>query len=84
MWTLETGSVFLLEVTAQELFEHAEGIIFHLMDYDTLKSNNSLGFASLPPKAIYKGNGEQQEFDIKLMLGFQRGKVSLDDVMLMH
>ena len=84
MWTLEIGSVFLLEVTAQELFEHAEGIIFHVMDYDTLKSNNSFGFASVPPEALYKGNGERQEFDIKPILGFQRGKVSRDDVMLMH
>ena len=84
MWMLEVGSVFLLEVTAQELFEHAEGIIFHVMDYNTLKSNISLGFASVPPEALYNRNGEQQELDIKPMLGLQRGKVSRDDIMLMH
>lgn len=81
IWTIETGSAFILQVTAEELFENAEGIDFRIMDYDALVSNNCLGFASVPPEALYEGNGERQEFDIKPMHGSRIGQVSRKDRM---
>ena len=79
IWTLRTGSLFLLDVDAQELFEANDGIIMEVKDYDR-HTTHSLGAISISPRTIYNWDGERKEFDLKALSGekkYGEGKLAL-------
>ena len=63
IWTLKTGSLFLLTVESRELFL-SEGLYCLIKDYDTFGQNDALGVVVVPPKLLYNGKGERLEFKI--------------------
>ena len=61
MWTLENGSLFLLETNASN---PATELTFLVRDYDTLTANDFLGSMSIPCADLADGNSERLEFSL--------------------
>lgn len=64
IWTLNTGSLFLLTLNLKELFL-SNGLTLIVYDYDTLGSDEQLGTVTFTPKQIYDAKGERE--DLKLL-----------------
>jgi hypothetical protein len=64
VWTLKTGSLFLMTVESKALFL-SEGLTCLIKDYDRLGRNESLGVIIVPPQDLYAGKGERMEFKIQ-------------------
>jgi hypothetical protein len=64
IWTLKTGSLFLLSVDAKELFL-SEGLVCLVKDFDKLGAHETLGSITVPPKTIYNAKGERMEFKLE-------------------
>jgi hypothetical protein len=67
IWTVKTGSLFLLETKTKDLFRCFDGIRFEVWDYDFVGSGSLLGVASVPAKVIYAANSERLEFPLQTM-----------------
>ena len=65
IWTLKTGSLFLLHIESKRLFIE-EGMNFVVKDYDNLGKHDVLGVCQVDPKVLYKANGERMEFGLGL------------------
>ncbi len=65
IWTVKTGSLFLLETKTKDLFRCFDGIRFEVWDYDFVGSGSLLGVSSVPAKVIYEANSERLEFPLK-------------------
>lgn len=68
IWTIKTGSLFLLTVESRELFIH-DGLNFLVKDYDKLGHNEVLGCVQVPPAVLYKANGERMVFKLQAAPG---------------
>lgn len=64
MWTIKTGSLFVLNTTAAELFECHDGLKFEVKDYDTVGGSESLGNTVVPPRTLYEADGERMVFPL--------------------
>jgi len=62
IYTLKTGSLFILTVDSFDLFK-AGGLNFLAEDYDDFSANDLLGVASVPAKALYKARGKRMEYE---------------------
>lgn len=63
IWTLKTGSLFLVEIPAKELFE-SHGLHCDVMDYDVGR-DEKLGQCTIHPKTLYEANGERMVFPLE-------------------
>jgi len=63
IWTLKTGSLFLLTVESRRLFIE-EGIKFVIKDYDKIGKDEVLGMSHVDPKVLYRAQGERMEFKV--------------------
>ena len=63
IWTLQSGSLFILSIDATELFA-GDGLFCRVVDYDVLSSDD-LGYFVVPPDVLYKANGEREVFKLK-------------------
>lgn len=59
IYTIKTGSLFILSATMRKLFDAREGLKFTVKDYDTVGSNENLGVAIVAPRTLYDANGER-------------------------
>jgi len=73
IWTVTTGSLFLLNIDAKTLFR-GEGLLCVVYDFDKLGGNERLGSCTISPKTIFDAKGERLE----MKLGPPPGKT--DDV----
>jgi hypothetical protein len=64
IWTLETGSLFLLPVEMKDLFL-GDGLIFTLHDYDSVGTDEVLGIVVLSPKQVYECTGQRIEYKLQ-------------------
>jgi hypothetical protein len=66
IWTLETGSLFLIRTTVMDFFARSQFLTFVIEDYDGLTSNDFLGSVEVAKQYILKdgGTGERVDFDI--------------------
>ena len=64
IWTLKTGSLFLLTLESKDLFLN-DGLGFLVRDFDRLGSDESLGFVRVSPGTLYKAQGERLEFKLQ-------------------
>ena len=74
IWTVNDGSLFLLEVEAEQLFLQ-DGMKLLVKDYDQFGSNDTLGFVQVHPTALYKGTGERMEFKLQPLPGKKTDEV---------
>ena len=63
IWTLGTGSLFLLQVESRRFFVE-DGLKFVIKDYDRGNKDDVLGICTVGPKTIYTANGERMEFNL--------------------
>lgn len=63
IWTLQTGSLFVLSIDSKELFA-GDGLFCRVVDYDVI-SNDDLGMFVVPPSVLYTANGEREVFKLK-------------------
>lgn len=63
IWTVMTGSLFLLTVDVKELFR-GEGLLCVVYDYDKVGGDERLGACTIPPKTLYDAKGERMEFKL--------------------
>eukprot|EP00537_Pseudo-nitzschia_pungens_P003533 CAMPEP_0172372246 /NCGR_PEP_ID=MMETSP1060-20121228/46652_1 /TAXON_ID=37318 /ORGANISM="Pseudo-nitzschia pungens, Strain cf. cingulata" /LENGTH=1198 /DNA_ID=CAMNT_0013098153 /DNA_START=437 /DNA_END=4033 /DNA_ORIENTATION=+ len=65
IWTLKTGSLFLLQVDSKRFFIE-EGITFVVRDYDKLGKHDVIALCQVDPKILYDADGERMEFKLSL------------------
>jgi hypothetical protein len=68
VWTIETGSLFLLPVDVGTLFG-GEGLLCVLHDYDSIGADEKLGQFCISPKQMYDAKGERMEFALQPIPG---------------
>lgn len=64
IWTLKTKGLFILEVTAEELFQ-GDGLHLAVMDFDTVGKDERLGTCQVDARTMYDCNGERLTFDLE-------------------
>jgi len=75
IWTLKTGSLFLLRSTVEEFFAATSGLTFVIKDYDAVGKNEKLGEVNVSLDELLKGTGERVEYKIVHAQGFEpKGK----------
>lgn len=68
IWTVKTGSLFLLEIESERLFIE-DGMTFLIKDFDQFGGNETLGLVHVPPKTLYFAKGERMEFKLQPVPG---------------
>ena len=63
IWTLKTGSLFLVEIESEALFM-SEGLTLVMKDFDRLGRNEALAVATVPPEDLYDGHSERKEYKL--------------------
>ena len=63
IWTLKTGSLFIVSLSAKELFQ-SEGMLLEMYDYDVGK-NEKMGQCVVPPRVLYEGTGERLSYPLE-------------------
>jgi hypothetical protein len=63
IWTLKTGSLFLLTINPKELFL-SEGLLCLVMDFDKVGKNEKLGAITIPPRVLFDSKGDRMEFKL--------------------
>jgi Ca2+-dependent lipid-binding protein len=64
IWTLNSGSLFLLQMTPEDFFSCAGGMSFTVKDYDAVGGNETLGRVTLTLDELLHGTGERHGYDI--------------------
>jgi hypothetical protein len=65
IWTLETGSLFVLQMSPEEFFSSTTGMTFVVKDYK-FGGSTSIGHVSVSLESILHAKGERWEHEIKL------------------
>lgn len=79
IWTLRTGSLFLLKVTPEQFFQSARGLSFAIKDFDQVGKNDTLGNVHVSHEELLAGTGERVEFPVipERASDQQKGKLAL-------
>lgn len=64
IWTLQTGSLFLVVMTPEEFFGSSGGMSFTIKDFDAVGPNEILGHVTVALQDLLKGTGERVEYDV--------------------
>ena len=72
IWTLETGSLFLLQMAPEEFFSSAAGISFTVIDYDAVGSDDVLASVDVPLQEALRGKGERKQYSLSLDKQFMK------------
>lgn len=64
IWTLETGSLFVLSMTPEEFFSASSGMNFIVKDHDSIGSHDVLGQVHVSLDELLKGTGKREEYEI--------------------
>ncbi len=65
VWTLSTGSLFLIQTTLTDFFAGAHVIEFVVKDYDRVGDNETLGRVMVPKKDLLQGDGCRVDYVLK-------------------
>ncbi|KAG7350839.1 C2 domain containing protein [Nitzschia inconspicua] len=74
IWTLKTGSLFLLTVESERFFVE-DGMQFIVKDYDQLGKDEVLGLVHVNPRTLYQSKGERMEFKLQPPMGSKHKEV---------
>lgn len=66
IWTIDTGSLFLLEMTPERFFSSGVGLSFAILDYDVLGQDDLLGVVYVSQEELLEGTGERVEYPVIL------------------
>jgi hypothetical protein len=65
VWTLSTGSLFLIQTTLNDFFEGTNRIEFIIKDHDTVGENDILGSVLVNKNELLAGEGERIDYKIR-------------------
>lgn len=66
IWTIASGSLFLLNVSPEEFFGSAQGLSFFVQDDAAMTSrNDTLGKTFVAQEVLLKGDGARVEYDLE-------------------
>lgn len=87
IWTVRTGSLFLVETSAAELFS-TSGLTFLVKDFDTVTKNDPLGHVGISaPKILEFANlrpGERLEFPLTPLRNHRKASTYLHPVLYLR
>jgi hypothetical protein len=69
IWTLNSGSLFLLQMTPEDYFSCAGGMSFTVKDYDAVGANEILGRVTLKLDELLDGTGQRHGRCVDKVLG---------------
>jgi hypothetical protein len=61
IWTVDTGSLFLLEMTSEKFFCSGDGLVFSIYDFDVLGQDDLLGRVFVTQEELLEGSGLRVE-----------------------
>jgi Ca2+-dependent lipid-binding protein len=64
IWTLGSGSLFLVQMTPEDFFSCAGGMSFTVKDYDAVGGNEIIGRVTLTLDELLSGTGQRHGYDI--------------------
>ena len=64
VWTLHTGSLFLIRMPPEEFFAASGGILFKIKDYDSMSSSDTLGSVKVPLVDAIDGKGQRKAYKV--------------------
>ena len=64
VWTLSTGSLFLIQTTLNEFFGSANRVEFIVKDYDSVGENDVLGSVLINKNDLLAGEGQRIEYPL--------------------
>jgi len=64
VWTVDNGSLFILNVSATDFFSSSTGLTFLVKDYDGLSSNDVIGKVSISQEDLLQSKGERKEYEL--------------------
>ena len=79
IYTVSTGSLFILKAVKQELCE-GEGLLFIVKDYDRVGGNDELGHVQVSGKVLCEANGERMALPLEPAKGSKQedaGKLNI-------
>lgn len=76
VWTVDTGSLFIVTCPAEEFFSFASGLTFCIKDFDAVTSDEVVGQVSVSQDALLSMNGERVTLDLKIPRKFMNKKNS--------
>jgi Ca2+-dependent lipid-binding protein len=65
VWTLSTGSLFLIQTTLNDFFEVTNRIEFIIKDYDSVGENDILGTVQVNKNELLAGEGERIDYELR-------------------
>jgi len=65
VWTISTGSLFLIQTNLTDFFEKAMRMEFIVKDYDTVGSNEILGSVLVNKNEMFSGDGERIDYELE-------------------
>lgn len=66
VWTVDTGSLFLMECNAEDFFSYATGLRFRILDKDRVSRNDVIGNVTISQSDLLQMKGERLSFPIHL------------------
>ncbi|KAG7337322.1 C2 domain containing protein [Nitzschia inconspicua] len=66
VWTVDTGSLFLVDCVAEEFFSYAAGLMFRIIDNDRVGINEEIGKVTIRQTDLLQMNGERLSFPIQV------------------
>lgn len=64
IWSLTTGSLFLLNMSPEEFFGASSGMLFVIKDYDAVGSNDIIGRVNVSLDDVLNGTGDRVGYNI--------------------
>jgi hypothetical protein len=75
VWTVDTGSLFVMSCSAEEFFTFGAGLTFCIKDFDSVSKDELVGQVSVSQSDLLEMNGERVTLDLKVPRGLlKKGK----------
>jgi Ca2+-dependent lipid-binding protein len=69
VWTLSTGSLFLIQISLAEFFESSNYMEFIVKDYDSIGDHEVLGSVLVSKTDMLEGTGDRTEYKLSQYAG---------------
>lgn len=74
VWTIDTGSLFLLDMTPEKFFSSGLGLSFAICDCDVFGQADKLGSVFVAQEELLEGTGKRVEYPIILDSKYRKAR----------
>lgn len=78
VWTVDTGSLFLVSCSAEEFFSNSSGLTFHIHDLDAVTKDDLVAFVSISQPKLLQMNGKREPFHLETAKALKKKKKNLE------